>query len=82
MAVDSRDKRMSMIGLGSPVPRILPNPAGAFADAGRAMLLYLYYGIALGEAAAVATLAATIYGPQPSVTIYGPQPSMSLESNR
>jgi len=43
MAVDTRDKRMAMIGLGSPVPRVLPNPDGSFNSADdRYMLLFLY----------------------------------------
>jgi hypothetical protein len=34
---------MALIGLGSPVPRVLPNPNGAFNTAGdRYMLLFLY----------------------------------------
>jgi len=48
MAVDSRNRRMSMIGLGSPVPRVLANPAGAQGIGERAQLIYQYYGIALG----------------------------------
>lgn len=43
MAVDTRDKRMSMLGFGSPVPRVLPDPAGGFDAADRAMLLYLFH---------------------------------------
>lgn len=46
MAVDTRNKRMSMIGLASPVPRVLPNPDGAFTAPDRQQLLYEYSGIA------------------------------------
>lgn len=48
MAVDTRDKRMSMIGLASPLPRVLPNPDGSDAenDAERAMYIFMYYGTA------------------------------------
>lgn len=43
MAVDSRNRRMAMIGLGSPVPRVLPHPDGAFSTANdRYMLVFLY----------------------------------------
>lgn len=43
MAVDTRNRRMAMIGLGSPVPRVLPHPDGAFDTANdRYMLLFLY----------------------------------------
>lgn len=47
MAVDTRDKRMSMITLCSPVPMVLPNPDGAIGTPDRAMLLWLYHGITL-----------------------------------
>lgn len=47
MAVDTRNKRMSLLGLGLPVPSVLPNPDGAFGAADRAQLLWLYSGIAL-----------------------------------
>lgn len=43
MAIDTAGKRFSMIGLGSPVPRLLPIPSGDFDAADRAMLLYLYH---------------------------------------
>jgi hypothetical protein len=50
MAVDSRDKRFSMLGLanGRFAPAMLPNPDGAnwATNSERAMGLYLYYGIA------------------------------------
>lgn len=43
MAVDSRNRRMAMIGLGSPVPRVLPHPDGGFSTANdRYMLVFLY----------------------------------------
>ena len=48
MAVDTRDKRMSMMGLALPF-RPLPNPAGGFGSDDRLQLLYLYSGIAAGE---------------------------------
>ena len=57
MAVDSRDKRMSMVTLGSPVPMLLPNPDGTIGDSDRAMFMYLYHGIAL-------TAAVQVYGGQ------------------
>ena len=43
MAVDTHNKRMALMGLGSPVPRILPNPDGSFnSNNDRYMLLFLY----------------------------------------
>jgi len=48
MAVDSRDKRMSMISFGQPVPFVMPNPDGAIGISDRRMLLSLYFGITLG----------------------------------
>jgi len=51
MAVDTRDKRFSMLGFGRGFFMSAPNPDGGFASAGdRAMLAYLYSGIALGAA--------------------------------
>lgn len=47
MAVDTRDKRMSMLGLGSPIPRVLPNPDATIGDNDRFMFIYLYHGISL-----------------------------------
>ena len=47
MAIDSRNKRMSLIGLGSPVPTVLTNADGAIETADRAMFMWLYFGIAL-----------------------------------
>lgn len=43
MAIDTRNRRMALIGLGSPVPRVLPHPDGAFNTANdRYMLVFLY----------------------------------------
>lgn len=47
MAVDTRDKRFSLISFGSPIPNVLPNPDGSFNAADRAMLIFLYHGLAL-----------------------------------
>jgi hypothetical protein len=46
MAVDTRDKRASMIGLRSATPRLLPNPSGTIGAPARLHLLFLYSGIA------------------------------------
>jgi hypothetical protein len=48
LAVDTAQKRFSLVGLGSPVPRLLPIPQGSFAADDRALLIYLY---AFGESA-------------------------------
>ncbi len=45
MAVDTRDKRFSLIGFGSPTPWNLPNPDGSVDTQDRAMLLHLYHGL-------------------------------------
>jgi hypothetical protein len=53
MAVDTRNKRASMVCLGLPFGRVPPNPDGSLATAAdRAQLNYLY---ALGGAAPPAT---------------------------
>lgn len=50
MAVDSRDKRMSMIGIanGRFSPHVMPNPAGSDFNLNteRAHMAYMYAGIA------------------------------------
>lgn len=56
MAVDTRDKRFSLLGFGSGLFKAAPNPDGGFASAGdRAFLAYLYPGIALGAATTTPT---------------------------
>ncbi len=46
MAVDTRNKRMSFIGLNIPVPDVMPDPDGAFNSANdRAMFIWLYFGL-------------------------------------
>jgi hypothetical protein len=49
MAADSRNKRASLIGLGTPWSRVLPNPDGTLDASDRLHLLYLYAGIAADE---------------------------------
>lgn len=51
MAIDTRDRRMSMIGLAKPFVRLFQNPAGTISAVGRAMAEFLYAGIGLGEPA-------------------------------
>jgi hypothetical protein len=47
MAVDTRDKRFSMMGISQPVPSVYPNPDAAIGTADRAHWIFLYSGIAL-----------------------------------
>lgn len=47
MAIDTRDKRMSMIGLDESYVDLMKNPTGSIDGEARAMLLGLYGGIAL-----------------------------------
>jgi len=47
VAVDTALKRYSMIGLGSAHKRMLPIPNGSITAPDRAVLLFLYSGIAL-----------------------------------
>jgi len=56
MAVDSRDKRFSIMGLSQPVPSIYANPDGTIGTQDRAQLVFLYSGIALGSAAGLTVL--------------------------
>lgn len=54
MAVDTRDRRMSMIGLTKAFVRLFKNPAVGVDAIARAMLLFIYPGI-LPAPPAVAT---------------------------
>ena len=47
MAVDTRDKRFSMMGLANVNPSMMANPDASIDDPDRAMLLFLYHGITL-----------------------------------
>ena len=48
MAVDTRDKRFSFLAFGQQVPWVMPDPDGeTFNAADRAMLIYLYSGLAV-----------------------------------
>lgn len=82
MAVDTAAKRFSLIGFGSPVPRMLPIADGTLSAADRAMLLYLYHGLSLGAVAEAPTIAATVYGPTNIAIAYGPVNIGPLEADR
>ena len=43
MAVDTRDRRASLIGLGLPVPRLLPGPGGSLDSTGDRLQLSMLY---------------------------------------
>lgn len=51
MAVDTRNKRASMMSFGRPFITRIPLPDGTIDAADRAMLLHLYHGIALSAPA-------------------------------
>lgn len=51
MAVDTANKRYSVIGLGIPVPSLLPVPDGSITDEDKLHLIYLYSGISAQVAA-------------------------------
>lgn len=70
MAVDTRDKRFSMLGLASPVRREQKNPTGTIAAVAREMLLFLYAGIALA--------APTSYSVSPNHKLIIPQRNNTL----
>ena len=45
MAIDTRNRRASCLGVGSPVPRVLPNPDGSIIMVDQQFLCYQYVGI-------------------------------------
>ena len=53
MAVDTRDKRFSMMGLLQPVPSILPNPDGTIDSNDMYQYIFLYHGITIDPLAPV-----------------------------
>ncbi len=53
MAIGTRDKRFSMVGLALPAPGIFPNPDGGFNQADRQQWAMLYRGIAAGGVVSV-----------------------------
>ena len=61
MAVDTAIKRASVIGVGSPIPRLLPIPSGTVGAGPRQMLAYLYIGILAGTAAVGEIIDFTLY---------------------
>jgi len=48
MAIDTRNKRASCIGVCLPVPGVLPNPDSTVDSNDRQMTAYTYAGIAAG----------------------------------
>lgn len=48
MAVDTRDKRVSIVAVSSPWRGILPTPDGSVSAADRQIILYYYSGVAFG----------------------------------
>ena len=47
MAIDTHNDRLSMIGFGSPIPFIMPEPTGTIGEQFRAVMLYLSYDVSL-----------------------------------
>jgi hypothetical protein len=78
MAVNTRDRRMSMIGIGQPVPSVLPNPDGTIGTQDRAMFIWLYHGIALQAVAAV--IALILLARSTSLTLESRSLSLTLPS--
>lgn len=86
MAVTTRNRRMALIGLGSPVPRVLPNPDGSFGNVNdRLMLAFLYpiYALASGlELHLPGTSTAMQLKPgDTALTLGGKVSQMSLQPN-
>lgn len=83
MAVDTRDKRMSMMGFARATVRLFKNPTGTIAAAARSMLEFLYSGIALGPPPTPPVLVADacdtfIIGADESLTVAAQDTSFSV----
>lgn len=61
MAVDTAEKRLSMIGLGLPTRQSVPLP-GTLDAADRLQLLFLYRGISAEGLAQPTVIAVSVYG--------------------
>ena len=82
MAVDTRDKRFSLISFGSPIPNVLPNPDGSFNAADRAMLIFLYHGLALSAPSIltiIGLVSITFTSKQPGLAFTSKQPGIAFE---
>lgn len=63
MAIDTRDKRMSVLSLGLPYARVLPNPDGSLsAVADREQLEFSYRGIAFSGSSPSSLIPALLRG--------------------
>lgn len=60
MAVDTRDKRSSVVGITLPVPQVVPNPDASIDAADRQHVAWAYSGIAAAAPAPPASGAGII----------------------
>jgi len=81
VAVDSRDKRFSMVGLGSPVPSVFPDPDNTISVYDRAQYLWLYAGLDISSA--VTAVLADVWGnPSPTASVIAnPSPAADMWGN-
>jgi len=66
MAIDTADKRMSLLGLALPVPMVAPAPDGSIDLEDRLQWLWLYRSIAPSKA----VLAVSVYWPDRDIDSY------------
>lgn len=78
MAVDTRNNRMSLIGFGSPIPSVLPNPDGTIGALDRAHLLWLYAGVIILYPAVEAL---TLHADSLSLTLYDDLVALTLATD-
>jgi hypothetical protein len=71
MAIDTRAKRSSVIGVGLPVPSTLPDTDGTIAAIDRQWLAWLYSGIAAGAPSLALPTFGTVAGVSGFGTVKG-----------
>lgn len=62
MAIDTRNKRASAIGIDSIRPHVYPNPDGSLNQADRQQIAYKYSGILASSGSGVVTKYRTLMG--------------------
>jgi hypothetical protein len=81
VAVDTRNKRASIIGYALPMG-VFPNPDGTIDQADRQQIAFLYPGILAAElalASGLVTATITLRQPEPTLTLRQPEPVIVLE---
>ncbi len=78
MAIDTRERRASLIGLGLPGLAVAPLPDGAVSEADRAQLGWLYAGLDYTAVPAVGLVALTLRARSVALTLEARSAALTL----